>query len=170
MVNHKVRKKPRRSNTKKATRQTTKTSKQAEVAKAAPKDDTKSASSVSPAGLPLRLCSPNHSSESKPLDMSPLPPGLYQPLIHHLTRLLYSRSWPKTICPSEVPRALSSAELSAAGRADWRELMPLVRALLFEMRDRGEVEILQKGEVLAGSVRLDDVKGPVRARLVTRDE
>lgn len=32
------------------------------------------------------------------------------------------------------------------------------------MRDAGEVEIMQKGEVLGREVGLEDVKGPIRVR------
>ncbi|KAL8916197.1 MAG: hypothetical protein Q9208_008649 [Pyrenodesmia sp. 3 TL-2023] len=62
----------------------------------------------------------------------------------HLVRLLYSREYPKTICPSEIPRALSRAELDSLGVSHWRELMDSVRALVFKMQDNRQVEILQK--------------------------
>jgi len=42
--------------------------------------------------------------------------------------------------------------------------MPDVRKLVWQMGDRGEVEILQRGEVLGDSVGLEDVKGPIRVR------
>ena len=82
----------------------------------------------------------------------------------HLHRLLSTREYPKTICPSEVPRALSAKELLDVGASDWRELMPEVRRLLWELRERGEVEILQKGQPLPGTIVEADVKGPIRAR------
>ncbi len=84
----------------------------------------------------------------------------------YLDRLLASRELLKTICPSEVARALSREELETAGASTWRELMPEIRNLVAEMRDRGEVEVLQKGAVLKGElgVGLADVKGPVRVR------
>ena len=87
--------------------------------------------------------------------------GILEP---HLSRLLSSRTHPKTICPSEVPRALSSAELQEAGASSWRDLMDCARAIVWELRDRNEVEILQKGEVLASNTRLEDVSGPIRVR------
>ena len=46
--------------------------------------------------------------------------------------------------------------------------MPEVRDMLWEMRQRGQVEILQKGSPLSGQIRLEDVKGPVRARRIKR--
>lgn len=88
----------------------------------------------------------------------------YSVIKPHLSRLLNSRDSPKTICPSEVARALSSAELKSLNASDWRELMPAVREELWAMRDRGEVEILRKGNVLPRDAALEDVKGPIRAR------
>lgn len=84
----------------------------------------------------------------------------------HLTELLHSRMYPKTICPSEVARALSSLELSKLRVSDWRYLMDPVRAILFDMRSNGEVEILQRGEVIPQRMCLKDIRGPIRARLV----
>lgn len=82
----------------------------------------------------------------------------------HLDRLLFVRAHPKTICPSEVARALSQDELRAADTTDWRNLMPTIRDMLWEMRAHGEVEILQKGEPIPEAIQLQDVKGPIRAR------
>ena len=86
------------------------------------------------------------------------------PLQAHLDQLLSSRAAPKTICPSEAARALSASELHSLGASDWRDLMPSARQFLFGMRDRGEVEIMQRGEVLSNDITLDNVKGPIRAR------
>ena len=88
-------------------------------------------------------------------------------LQQHLDRLLESRTYPKTICPSEVPRALAAGELEEMGASSWRELMPDVRRLLWQMRDRGEVEIMQHGEALGAHVGVEDVKGPIRVRKKT---
>ena len=81
----------------------------------------------------------------------------------HLNRLLSTREYPKTICPSEVARAIPTRELETLGVQNWRELMPKIRETLWGMRQRGEVEILQKGTVLE-NIRLEDIKGPIRAR------
>lgn len=86
------------------------------------------------------------------------------PVIPHLNRLLDSRAFPKTICPSEAARALSAAELQRAGVESWRDLMPAIRELSFELRDKGELEILQKGNVLPESQTLEQTVGPVRLR------
>ena len=77
-----------------------------------------------------------------------------------------SRQPPKTFCPSEVARRLTVDELQDLGHADggWRDAMPEVRRIAFEMREQGEVEVLQKGEVLADDVGPDNVVGPIRLR------
>ena len=85
-------------------------------------------------------------------------------LMPHVDRLLSSRDYPKTICPSEVARALTAAELKACDATDWRSLMPVVRGILWSMREKGEVEILQKGALLPQGIELGEVKGPIRAR------
>ena len=90
--------------------------------------------------------------------------GVKDVIMHHLVLLLDTRDWPKTICPSEVPRAMTTAELSSAGASNFRDLMPHVRQIVWEMRDRGEVEILQKGSKVSDNVALEDIKGPIRVR------
>ena len=90
-------------------------------------------------------------------------------ILRRINELLSSREYPKTICPSEVPRSLGKSELEALGVANWRSLMPKVREVLWAMRQRGEVEILQQGApILPGTMSLDDIKGPIRARKVQR--
>jgi hypothetical protein len=44
--------------------------------------------------------------------------------------------------------------------------MPAIRDIVWEMRERGEVEILQRGDVLGLDVGVEDVRGPVRVRRV----
>lgn len=43
--------------------------------------------------------------------------------------------------------------------------MPRIRELVFEMRSRGEAEVLQRGEVIGDEIGLEDVSGPIRVRL-----
>lgn len=81
-----------------------------------------------------------------------------------LKEFLAKRQPPKTFCPSEVARALSSSELAELGLSGWRDAMPAVRQTAWQMRDRGECKVLQKGEVLADDVALADVRGPIRLR------
>ncbi len=82
----------------------------------------------------------------------------------HLDRLLNSRSFPKTICPSEAARALSAADLERAGVESWRDLMPAIRERAFELRDEGVLDILQKGEILPVSQTIQQTVGPIRLR------
>jgi hypothetical protein len=87
-----------------------------------------------------------------------------EPVLPHLNHLLDSRSFPKTICPSEAARALSAAELERTGADSWRDLMPAIRELSFQLRDHGELDILQRGEVLPESQTLEQTVGPIRLR------
>lgn len=98
--------------------------------------------------------------------MAPAAAGQRDILGPHIDRLLSSREYPKTICPSEVPRALTAAELEAAGALEWRDLMPDTRQILWDMYMGGEVQVLQKGSLVPKHLKLDDVKGPIRARRV----
>lgn len=84
-------------------------------------------------------------------------------ILHHADRLLSARAWPKTICPSEIARALSDAELEALNAATWRESMDSIRLVLWEKRAAGQVEVMQKGEVVAAE-SLEDIRGPIRVR------
>ncbi|HEY9736766.1 MAG TPA: DUF3253 domain-containing protein [Trichocoleus sp.] len=56
----------------------------------------------------------------------------------------------KTICPSEVARAL-------AGES-WRDLMPLVRSVGANLTAEGKIITLQKGQVVDSK----QVRGPIR--------
>ena len=95
---------------------------------------------------------------------SAAPPSAEAVIQPHLSHLLDKRESPKTVCPSEAARALSQSDLKSLNASSWRDTMPLVRGILQEMRDRGEVEILQKGNVIPHEMRLEHVKGPIRAR------
>ena len=64
---------------------------------------------------------------------------------------------PKTICPSDVART--------AGGPSWRDLMEDTRSVVRQLAVAGDVEVLQKGEVLDPTAGW---KGPVRIRLVER--
>lgn len=85
----------------------------------------------------------------------------------HLDRLLASREWPKTICPSEVARAMSSKELAEAEVSSWRDLMPQLREDVFKLRDEGQLEVLQKGQILGHEIDAHNVTGPIRVRRKT---
>jgi hypothetical protein len=70
-----------------------------------------------------------------------------------MLRLLRTRGAGKTICPSDVARAVAPHQ--------FRPLMPAVRAVAAKLALRGVVEITQRGEV----VSLAAARGPVRIRL-----
>ncbi len=59
----------------------------------------------------------------------------------------------KTICPSEVAKALSPD--------DWRGLMESVRSVAFELSTKNGIAITQKGEVVGDGA----LKGPIRVGL-----
>ena len=105
-------------------------------------------------------------------DMSPSERHHYSDaiLLHHLEILLDTREHPKTICPSEVARALRPDELDELGVSTWRELMPEIRGMCWTLRDRGHLEILQWGNVLPANTRLETIKGPIRIRKCFREE
>ena len=88
-------------------------------------------------------------------------PGLLQ---SRLMQLVSLREPPKTICPSEVPRSMSTSELEELGASGWRDLMDETRAIVFQLRDQGVLEILQRGHVLSNDATVQNVKGPLRVR------
>jgi hypothetical protein len=85
-------------------------------------------------------------------------------LERRLEEFLAKREPPTTFCPSEVARALTASERNDLGFSDWRDAMPPIRELVWDLRNRNECEILQKGQVIAENVGLDDVQGPIRIR------
>ncbi len=72
-----------------------------------------------------------------------------------ILQLLSQRAPLATVCPSEVARALEPTS--------WRPLMEPVRAAARLLVARGDLEIVQRGKVVAPSA----VKGPIRLRLKT---
>lgn len=64
--------------------------------------------------------------------------------------LVEQRGPGKTICPSEVARAIDPE--------DWRPLMAAVRAVAASMAADGRVQVTQRGEV----VDINTARGPVR--------
>ncbi len=69
-----------------------------------------------------------------------------------LIELLAERGAGKTVCPSEVARAV--------GGEQWRELMEPARAAARRAVARGDAEITQQGRVVDPST----AKGPIRIR------
>jgi hypothetical protein len=83
----------------------------------------------------------------------------------HADCLLSTRPWPKTICPSEIARALSTEELRTLDASEWRDTMGHIRQIMWERREAGQVEVMQKGQVVDVE-SLEDIRGPIRVRNV----
>lgn len=93
-----------------------------------------------------------------------MPTALDGVLKTRLVEKLASREHPKTLCPSEVARSLSADELHRCNVLEWREIMDPLRKIVYDMREAGELEVLQRGEVLGSEVGQGHVKGPIRIR------
>lgn len=91
-------------------------------------------------------------------------------LAARLDELLDKRAYPKTICPSEVARSLSSQQLSDAGVSTWRDLMNAVRGLAWFERARGNLEVMQQGARIADNANLENIRGPIRLRRLPHTE
>lgn len=68
-----------------------------------------------------------------------------------ILRLCGERGASKSVCPSEVARALDAAH--------WRGLMPAVRAVSAELAAEGRLQVTQRGvaadpEIAKGAIRL----------------
>ncbi|WP_041586192.1 DUF3253 domain-containing protein [Terriglobus saanensis] len=74
-----------------------------------------------------------------------------------ILRLLEERGAGKTICPSEVARAVAGSETRSA----WEPLMEEAREAAFSLVDAGQIVVTQKGRVIDGRT----AKGPIRLRL-----
>jgi hypothetical protein len=82
--------------------------------------------------------------------------GTQEVLEQRILEMLGARARGATLCPSEVARA--------EGGEGWRERMEPVREAARRLVARGEVEILQGGQVVDPS----GAKGPIRLRLRAR--
>lgn len=71
--------------------------------------------------------------------------------------LAQRRGMRKSLCPSEVARALDPA--------DWRTLMPAVRQAATELADEGRIAVEQKGQTVNPHL----ATGPIRLRLTAPD-
>lgn len=74
--------------------------------------------------------------------------------ILHLT---HQRGPGKTLCPSEIARALAPT--------DWRPLMPHVRRVAEQLRQQGQLQILQRGHPVSLAADATPVRGPIRLAL-----
>ncbi len=74
-----------------------------------------------------------------------------------ILRLLAERGAGKTICPSEVARAVAGSDV----RARWEPLMEPVRVAARRLQAEGKLVFTQRGQVVDGVT----AKGAVRLRL-----
>lgn len=80
-----------------------------------------------------------------------------------ILRLVAARGPGRTVCPSEIARALAPDE------AGWRALMPRVREVAARLRADGRLRVTQQGrdvdpEQAAGPIRLGAGQSPRRCR------
>lgn len=78
-------------------------------------------------------------------------------ITEEILRQTAARGPDRSICPSEVARAL------VAGEQPWQPLMDPVRKAALRLQAAGRVEILRKGK----PVPADAVRGVIRLRIAT---
>ncbi|WP_270938412.1 DUF3253 domain-containing protein [Falsiroseomonas oryzae] len=78
-----------------------------------------------------------------------------------ILRLTAARGPDKSICPSEVARALAPEEDA------WRRLMGAVRAAAIRLARDGRIEVLRKGRPVDPAA---EIRGVIRLRIATSAE
>lgn len=71
-----------------------------------------------------------------------------------IIRMATERGPGKTICPSEVARAMFAQ--------NWRNHMNEIRDTAIKLQQQGKVSITQKGV----EISVEDIKGPIRIKIV----
>ena len=71
---------------------------------------------------------------------------------------------PASFKASQVAQELSYNELRALGYENWKEALPAVVELAFELRETGDCELLKGGQVLGDDVEVYDVGTAIRIR------
>ncbi|MEM1377524.1 MAG: DUF3253 domain-containing protein [Pseudomonadota bacterium] len=82
-------------------------------------------------------------------------PDLFDSIGDEIMRRVHERGAGKTICPSEVARALADNDDA------WRALMPSVRAVAAHLSQSGKIVVTQKG----APVDAETARGPIRLGL-----
>jgi hypothetical protein len=72
-----------------------------------------------------------------------------------LLRLAAERGPAKSLCPTDVARAVSAEE--------WRPLLGAVRKVAADLARQGKIEILRKGK----PINPDDMRGVIRLRAIS---
>jgi len=75
---------------------------------------------------------------------------------HTIRKLLNRRQVGASICPSDAARAIYPSD-------EWLGQMPVIREVAALMVAAGELEITQKGEIVAAH----EVRGPIRLRIAS---
>ena len=73
---------------------------------------------------------------------------------------------PETFRAAQVAQELSYNELQAMGYEVWKDALPAVVELAFELREAGYCEILKGGKVLGDDVGPYEIEGSVRIRRI----
>lgn len=76
-------------------------------------------------------------------------------IANEIARQCQTRGEGKTICPSEVARALAPDE------EEWRALMPDIRRIAGQMAEQGIIQITKKGQ----AIDRREISGPIRLGL-----
>lgn len=76
-----------------------------------------------------------------------------------ILRLCAERGPEKSICPSEVARALAGPD-----ETRWRLLMHPVREVAFDLAREGRIQVLRKGRPIA----LEQARGVIRLAIVAK--
>ena len=71
---------------------------------------------------------------------------------------------PASFKASEVAQQLDHNELVAMGFESWKDALPAVIELAFELREEGSCELIKSGQVLGDDVSAYEVQGGIRIR------
>ena len=80
------------------------------------------------------------------------------------SHFLHSTEPPNTFRAAEVAQELTYNELRTLGYMEWKEVLPAIIELAFEMRAMGYCEILKGGKVLGDDVGQYEIEGGIRIR------
>ncbi|KAK4963426.1 hypothetical protein LTR10_001055 [Elasticomyces elasticus] len=86
----------------------------------------------------------------------------------HFLALLDNVEPPAVFRPSDVAQLIKQKELDNMGYKEWKEAIPAIRELAFELRALDYCEVLHRGVVLGDDIDLLDVEGPIRIRRVEK--
>lgn len=103
----------------------------------------------------------NGKAQQLPMDFYKAAPGSDEEIRSTILELIGHLKAESTICPSQVPRKLH--DMSPKKYPDWRQMMPHVRQVVWDLVKDGQAEVTQRGEVRSWDMR-NNLKGPLRVR------